>query len=189
MDMKSLTGLAVALVVIGLVIGIGFLILTEFEEELGVDTATVNNETLTAVTTTCSYPANNHTTADLWCYNSFTPVTVTNATDGVVINSANYTFQANTGCIQAVSGSAFDGLNWNVTYTYQFGNNSEACAGIGETINATEEIPTWLALVVIIFIAGLILFIVFKVLPKLTSEGGSFGSMGSSGDEGTVASY
>jgi hypothetical protein len=190
MDMKSITGLAIAVVVIGLVLGIGFLILIEFEEELGTDTLTVSNETLTAVANSSySYPVNNHTTANLWCYNNFAPVTVTNATDGVVINSANYTFVAHTGGIQAVGGSEFTDFNWNVTYSYNFGNNSQACAGIGETINATAEIPTWLAIVVIIFIVGIILFLVFSTLPRLSGEGGSFGMGGSSGDEGTVASY
>lgn len=179
-EMKSLQAVAIVLVVIGLVIGIGFLVLTEFEETLGTDTATVNNETLTSVgNTSCSYVANNHTTADLWCYNTFAVVTITNATGGEIIASGNYTTQTATGCIQATTGAYVD-EDWNVSYTYQFGNGSSACEGVGETINATEEIPTWLSVVVILLIVGVLMYLVFKFVPKLSSGGVT-------GAEGTIA--
>jgi len=180
MDMKQLTGLAITLVIIGLVIGIGLLVLIEFEETMGDTTTTVTGETIVP-TDAGVFVAYNHTTAGVYCYNSFTVSSVVNQSGDVTIAPGNYTYQPATGRVYNLS-SVDGNLGWNVTYTYKSGDTS-ACEGVGETINATETIPGWLALIVIIAMAGIILFIVFKVIPKA----GDIGSSGSSGSSGTVA--
>ena len=43
--------------------------------------------------------------------------------------------------------------------------NSSARAGVNETINAMKEIPTWLPIIIIVAIAGIILTLVFKAIP------------------------
>jgi len=43
---------------------------------------------------------------------------------------------------------------------------SEAESGVNDTINALAEIPSWLSIIVIIAIVGIILAIVFTVLPR-----------------------
>lgn len=43
---------------------------------------------------------------------------------------------------------------------------SEAESGVNDTINALGEIPTWLSIIVIIAIVGILLAIVFTVLPR-----------------------
>lgn len=43
---------------------------------------------------------------------------------------------------------------------------SQAEDGVNETINALATIPTWLTIIVLIAIVGIILAIVFTVLPR-----------------------
>ena len=43
---------------------------------------------------------------------------------------------------------------------------SEAESGVNETINALATIPTWLTIIVLIAIVGILLAIVFTVLPR-----------------------
>ena len=43
---------------------------------------------------------------------------------------------------------------------------SEAELGVNATISALAEIPTWLSIIVILAIVGIILAIVFSVLPR-----------------------
>jgi len=53
----------------------------------------------------------------------------------------------------------------------QMDAGSEAEAGVNDTIKALGEIPEWLTIVVILAIVGILLAIVFSVLPR--AGGGS----------------
>ena len=53
----------------------------------------------------------------------------------------------------------------------QMDAGSEAEAGVNDTITALGEIPEWLTIVVILAIVGILLAIVFSVLPR--AGGGS----------------
>ena len=46
-------------------------------------------------------------------------------------------------------------------YSFSY-SNSSACEGIEETIDATEKIQEWLGILVVMFIIGILLFIVYK---------------------------
>jgi len=88
MEMKTLSAVAIALVVIGIVLGIGFLVLEEFEGTLGTNAGAVGNETVTAVSNlSYSCVTNNYTTANLGCYNSFSVALITNASGGEIIDT------------------------------------------------------------------------------------------------------
>jgi len=54
-------------------------------------------------------------------------------------------------------------------------NGSDAEAGVNDTIDAINEIPGWLDIIVIMSIVGIVLAIVFAVLP------GARGGMGAAG--------
>ena len=189
MDMKSITALTITIIIIGIVLGIGFLVLSEFGDTLTKTTTTVENETLTTVTETGEFAVNNFSTDGLGCYGAFTVIEIWNATDDglVAIPTTNYTTNTVKGLVtfsgSCVSGATgcFNNTNWNITYTYE-SSDSQSCAGLDETIDATEEIPAWLSLIVIISIVGIILYIVFKLMPKAGEMSG-----GSSGTEGVVA--
>lgn len=46
------------------------------------------------------------------------------------------------------------------------GVNATSYQGVNETINALNEVPSWLAIIVIIAVVGILLAIVFTVLPR-----------------------
>jgi len=53
----------------------------------------------------------------------------------------------------------------------QMTDGSDAEGGVNDTIQAVKEIPDWLDIVVIVAIAGIILAIVFAVLPRFSGGG------------------
>jgi len=169
----SLQKIVIVLVVIGLIIGIGFLVLEEFQSNLSENTATVTNETVSQPHSP-KYVAYNYTTTGINCYNSFVPVIVTNATGGEVIEAGNYSYDSN-GQIWAVT-ATYNTTDWNVTYTYQYG--TEACSGVESTIEAAEKVPAWLPLVVILLIVGIVMWLVFRAIPSGSISGIRFGRGG-----------
>ena len=176
----SLQTIVITIMVLGIVLGIGLLVLEEFESALGTDTTTVVNETVTP-TDAGIYVAYNYTTDGVYCYNNFVPTIVINTTDDALISSGNYSYTTATGLLKNLT-SEFSAGSWKVTYTYTYGDN-EACKGLDETINATKTIPTWLTIIIIMLIVGILLAIVFKVLPTSGEGGGglSFGGASSGG--------
>ena len=176
----SLQNIVIAIMVIGIVLGIGFLVLEEFETTLGTTVGSVTNETISP-TDAGIYVDYNHTTANVHCYHSFVPGIVTNASEGTIIDSANYSYSTADGRFWNLTSESENA--WNISYTYKFGNSS-ACEGLSETVNATKTIPTWLTIIVILLIVGILLAIVFKVLPTVgegSAGGVSFGGASSGG--------
>ena len=184
-QLGNLQTIIIALVVIGLILGIGFLVMEEFQDNLDNKVATIYNETLTTVTEKGEFANKNYTTTNINCYNSFTVISAFNATNvsAILIPSSNYTVDAAAGKVSFTTGNSlsYNNTDWNITYTFQYGN--ESCGGVESTINVTSKIPTWLAIVVILLIVGILLAIVFRVLPSAGGGGGI--GRGSSG--GTVA--
>ena len=52
----------------------------------------------------------------------------------------------------------------------QMETNSTAYTGVNDTIGALNKIPSWLSIIVILAIVGILLAIVFSVLPRATSK-------------------
>ena len=48
----------------------------------------------------------------------------------------------------------------------QMDDGSEAALGVNDTITALKKVPTWLSIIVILAIVGILLAIVFSVLPR-----------------------
>lgn len=161
--LNTVIAIATVMVVIGLVLGIGFMVLEEFEETLGTNVTTIYNETI-APTDAGVFVVNNRSTDGIFCYHSFSVVRMFNATNGVTIGSGNYSVQSATGRVQNTTSEYPTGLSvnsWNVTYTYTHDDGS-ACEGLNESIDAVNEIPTWLSILVIIAIVGVLLYLVFR---------------------------
>ena len=142
----------------------------EFQENLGDTVATVTNETVNAVTDAkWFYLANND--SSVACWNSFTITTVTNTNGTVTFNAANYTTRIDGAIRFAVVTAADAGVNntdWNITYAYNHGET--ACLGVDDAIDAINEVPNWMPILVIIFIAGIILTIIIRLVPKGSGE-------------------
>ena len=186
----TLTGIIMTLVMVGILLGIGFLVLQEFEDSLGTTSTQVDNEQH-VLAVDGFYVSANWTSQP--CYNAFNIINITDV-NTTLVNSDNYTFATTTGKVAAVAGAAYAEVTANVTYTYNAAPSGRegACDGIRETGEAINEIPQWLAIIVIMIIVGIILAIVFKVLPNAGgSESfggtGSFGGSNRSESSGTVA--
>ena len=190
----TLQALVVSLIVIGIVLGVGFMLYNEFSDTLG-DTAGTNdglNETVTLASLEAGgvFVDKNHTSVN--CFNSFVVTNVENSTQFLTINIANISWNEDTGMVwnTSVIATNFSDGEVNLTYTYKY-SDSEACSAIEDTIDATSTIPTWLTIIVILVIVGLLFFIVFKVLPQggensyesSGSKGGFFSSGSSSSAE------
>ena len=52
----------------------------------------------------------------------------------------------------------------------QMDAGSEAEAGVNDTIQALKKVPTWLSIIVILAIVGILLAIVFAVLPRAGTQ-------------------
>jgi len=52
----------------------------------------------------------------------------------------------------------------------QMDSGSEAYSGVNKTIEAVGKIPTWLGIIVILAIVGILLAIVFSVLPRASTS-------------------
>lgn len=178
-EIASLQGIILTLVVIGLLLGVGFLVLREFTDTLGDTAATVTLESVTGVTnSTWTSLAYNSSSVD--CWNTFVVGAVMNTTGNETVGSGNYTTRAD-GALQAVGVLYAEGT-WTVNYSYQW-SASSACDALEDTIDAEEEVPVWLSIIVLLLVVGIILTLVFKVLPA--AGAGGFG--GGAGSAGTVA--
>ena len=158
-------------VIVGLLIGVAFMIFGSLRTTMTTTTTTVHNETVVP-TTTGVYLSKNISTAGINCWNSASIVRVTNSTDPTILTAANYTLDPNSGKFSNLSSSDLYLAAWNVTYTYKSGD--EACQGVVDTMNATKQIPTFLPIVVILGIIGIILAIVFGLLPKVGNKDNAY---------------
>ena len=79
---------------------------------------------------------------------SVTPTIVTNATDGVVITSANYT---TTGCSMVYAGDGdYNNTLWNVTGTYTWSADNKATDVMNETVVGISNVTDWFSIFIVI---------------------------------------
>ncbi len=167
MELKDLRGLVVTIMLIGLVLGVCFLILREFTDNMSDTSGTTINETI-AFSRIMAGTYVGHNSSNMDCYKDFSVTNMYNETGNtVLIESANYTGVENTGRIYNATVlptlMISDWLLGSVVVSYTFSySNSTGCAGMEETINATEKIQEWLGILVILFIVSVLLFIVYK---------------------------
>jgi len=132
-------------------------------DELYIDTAdtsvTVVNETLTTVTETGEIVSASSACA----FHNFAAVIVTNATGGETIESANYTTTDRTGTVTAVSADIYNNTDWNITYTYEFGNSS-ACSSVNETLGGQGRFADYIDLIVLAIVIAAIISLLAVVL-------------------------
>jgi len=132
-QLNSLGPAVIALVIAAVFLVLGLIVLQEFKDTdviSNANSATATGETLTTV---------EDGTGEYFTANSLCGVTcgtvsgVINATSGTAIPSTNYT---QTGCYiiytDAANIAGFNNSNWNVTYSYTYGD--EACTASNATI-------------------------------------------------------
>ncbi len=81
-------------------------------------------------------------------------------------------FSTNILCVAILvksTGGSYNNTNWNVTYTYASGG--AGCVALEEAVEAIGVIPGWLAIIVILLVVGILLMILFRVLPTMGGRG------------------
>jgi len=172
----NLPGIVSTLVVVGILIAAGFFILQTFleEDEFSDTSGAVTNETgLTIVNTSTSTVAHAtdagfNTFAVSACYGNVTglglgDVIVPNATIAV----ANYTVGANTGVITAVGAANYTDVKCSYTFLY----GESAYTGLNDTIEAVGTIPDLLGLIILIAVIGIVLAVIFNIIPGARVSG------------------
>jgi len=188
----SLQGIITTLIVIGILLGIAFLVLEEFKGTMDDEIGAVEREMILSVGPLNTAPG--RISSNIYnsnCFSSFAvknSTSVRNATSNTIISPTNYSYSSNGSiwftALNNVNG--FNNSNWNVSYTYKYGK--EGCGGVESTIDATTTITTWLSIIVILAIVGILLAIVFSVLPSSGggSSGGSFRGFGKGSSSSTA---
>lgn len=123
------------------------------------------NETLTTVTYAGEYLSVSNLKNALCSV-----TTVTNATDGVVIPSTNYTA---TNCLLAYSGGAttYNNTNWNVTYTYTYSAQTVAVNVTGDLETEISNNTSIAGIILTISLVGIVLAILVGVFMGMGRRG------------------
>jgi len=171
--------IAVSLLVVSVLVVAGFLMLTsltDVAEDIDTGTAQPVDETLTTVST-----ANENLLYYTYKRNSVcTNHIFSNATDGTVITSPNYTTYSD-GCQVAYTGSVdgvYNNTDWNVTYNVTYSEKSvfdisgNLTSGLTDFFSNTGTIFAILVVVVIV----LAIIIIIAVVSRVGGSGGGGGS-------------
>jgi len=168
-QLGNLQGIIATLIIIGLLIGVGFLILESFlsTDSLQDNSYTITNES-SAYINDSFYFVDKATAGG---FNSFAVTSVYNSSGGggTLVVAANYTVNADTGSIVGASGRTFNLTDVNLSYTYNAG--ADAWIGINDTVEAMTTIPELLGLIILIAVIGIILAVIFNVIPGARVSG------------------
>ncbi len=169
-QLGNLQGIILALVIVGVLLAAGFFIFDEFQDQIDNQLNSVGSENGSAVAGRAYINATGYAVANEGanCFNTFAVTLAQNRSGGHgTIVAANYTTDANTGIITNATALNFDNVSFS--YTYQDGGN--ACLGIETTSIAMLTIPELLGLIVLIAIIGVILAVIFNVIPGARTQG------------------
>ena len=153
-----------AIVVIGIVLGIGIFILLETSKAVSTTSFTSVNETI-VINAGGIAVAN----SSVCGFNTFAVVqmSMVNQTANGNIATGNYTENADNGIITNTSLEDY-GTSWNLTYTSnQPTTGSLSCSSIVTTSTGVEGFATWIAVIVVVIAAAIVLGVV------ISSFGGS----------------
>jgi len=155
-QIEQLQGLIVALVIIAVVLVVGFLIFAETKDQVVdmIDTSTATNESYsytnnTLVALTYSPTAAAGTVACTAVYND--------TANAVTISSDRYTCN-NAGLIVDDVGTYTYASTLYVTYTYKTADYAYNASN--DVQNATQDIPGWLPIIVVVVIGSLLIGLV-----------------------------
>jgi len=169
----ALQGIIATLILVGVLVSAGFFILQEFieQDELADTSATVTNETGLTITNVSSTEV---ATVDEAGFNSFSVTEcfgnatgTGNVAANLSIASGNYTTDADLGTIDAVGAANYTDVA--CSYGYNYGEDS--FIGVNDTLDAMTTIPDLLGLIILISIIGIVLAVVFNVIPGARVSG------------------
>jgi len=156
------------ILLVGIVLGVGMFVILETSDAVVTTTQTVTNESVAAVTEAGVYVA----TSTYCGFHDFAVTSVINHTDVTLKETANYSYDADTGRIWYEGGQLSDGVNntdWNVTYTYTGQTTAAgtgACAAMLTTNTGVGGLADWIAVIVVVLAAAIVLGIVISSFGK-----------------------
>lgn len=162
-QLGNLQGIIVTLIIVGLLLGVGFFILDEFLTFTDNNVVTVLNEQPAFINET-GYTVDD---AGVPGFNLFAVTTAINLTDGSTIALSDITAAADSGIVTNATTTTF--VNVSLNYSYQRGTSS--FEGVNDTISAMLTIPELLGLIILIAMIGIILAVVFNVIPGARVSG------------------
>ena len=144
------------IVLIGIIVGIGIFILTETSDAVSNTEITVTNET--GINATQGVAVSHASDC------GFSDFAVVEANNGSEIGAGNYTIDADLGTITNASAEFQDSL-WNVTYTYKGTTDTSTtsyCGVMETTETGIGGFATWIAVIVVVLAAAIVLGIVLS---------------------------
>lgn len=156
-----------------MIVGLVFLILatlafigSEYGDAMSADmTTSVSNETLISVTETGEYVAN----YTLCNFETFAVTQAVNATDGIVIPTANYTY-TQAGLVKYTGpAGTFNNTNWKVTYTAKY--TGAACSVTNDLQTEIENNTSIAGIVLTISLIGIVLSVLVGVFVLARNRG------------------
>lgn len=157
-QLGSIVPIISVIIVVGILIGAGFFILQNFyEQDSFVDNdGAINNESGAYINAT-GYTLDE---ADVAGFNSPVIVLATNHSSGGTILSGNYTVSS-VGVVTNATTTTWADVN--LSYTYKQGG--QAYTSVNDTLEALTTIPELLGLIILIAMIGIILAVIFNVIP------------------------
>ena len=151
------------IVLIGIILGVGIYILGQVGEGVAADTITITNETITLVDTAAG---NSVATASDCQARSFLATTLLNGSGGETIEAANYTLST-AGLLQstAAATAGYNNSVTNISYTYTGTlrtGTTDPCNVLGTAETGTGGFATWIAVIVVVLAAAIVLGIVIS---------------------------
>ena len=178
-QLSNLQGIISVLIVVAILVGAGLLVIQEFlNQDTMTDTATtVVNETGLYLNSSIGNSTVDYA-ATASGFNSFaTTICYANVTGTAVmalavepnstIAAGNYTVDPVQGSIVNATADVHDDVG--CTYTYNYGR--ESYTSVNDTMSAMTTIPDLLGLIILIAVIGIILAIVFNVIPGTKMSG------------------
>jgi len=170
MKLEDIYPAVLTIILIGLVLGIGIYILSEVNNEVSDTSGSVVNETglwiNESLSTVDLATANGFNTfAVSACYGNATGVG-TDSTVNYSITSANYTVDTNAGTILTTTAGAENYTDVACSYTYFYGE--EASEAIDETMAGLGDFAGWIAIIVVVIAAAIVLGIVLSSFGRKT---------------------
>jgi hypothetical protein len=159
MGLASLYPAVLAIIIIGIALGIGIYVLNQTGLATSTTAFTVTGENVTVASNLATVA-----TADDCGFQTFALLTVANGS-GSSINLNNFTTSASDGTISNASGVGlgFGVQAWRVNYTYVGAQTgSSYCSTISTTSTGLGGLASWIAVIVVVLAAAIVLGIVMR---------------------------
>ena len=155
-QLGNLQGIVLTLVIVGILIGAGFLILEQLRDQDSLSDNLVSTEDLLVEINNTGFTL---TGASDVAFNS-PSITSVVFNNGTTVASTQYSVNAN-GVLRNATTQTYTDVN--VSYTYNRGENGYVA--VNDSIEAMTTVPDLLGLIVLIVIIGIILAVIFNVIP------------------------